>query len=69
MQRLSGVLAPTQAASVQCALGRCNRVRLYFVRPPVPTSTGRANARKRRKIAQRVAFTAAASPSGRLAFS
>ena len=37
----SGVLAPTQAASVQWVLGSPRLVRFHLVRPPVPVSTGR----------------------------
>ena len=36
----SGVLAPTQAASSQCVLGRCRSTRLNLVRPPLAISTG-----------------------------
>src|SRR5258708_37127086 len=34
---VSGVLAPTQAAAVPCAVGGPRRVRFHFRRPPVPT--------------------------------
>lgn len=63
----SGVDAPTQAASSQCALGRCRVQRLYFVLPPVPTSTGSPVAFIRRYNAQRVVLTAVASFNGFLA--
>src|ERR1051326_4183108 len=38
--RRSGVLRPTQAASIQCAFGKPRCVRLYFVKPPDPLSSG-----------------------------
>src|SRR5712691_10591691 len=37
---VSGVLLPTQAASVQCALGNPRWTRLYLVNPPLPHSIG-----------------------------
>src|SRR5438874_8775072 len=36
----SGVLLPTQTASIQCAFGSCRTVLLNVVRPPEPHSTG-----------------------------
>src|SRR5262249_12422897 len=47
--RRSGVLAPTQAASSQWALGRPRRVRVHLVRPSAPTFTGNPVARRRRE--------------------
>jgi hypothetical protein len=63
----SGVLLPTQEASSQWALGRSLMVRLYFVNPPDPHSTGKPNALSRSYNAYRVALTAEASLSGALA--
>src|SRR5258706_447577 len=40
----SGVLLPTQQASNQCVLGKPRCVRLNFVKPPLPHSTGNPNA-------------------------
>src|SRR5262245_60291107 len=37
---LAGVLLPTQAASIQCCFGKPRCVRLYFVSPPDPLSSG-----------------------------
>ena len=62
------MLAPTQAASSQCLLGRPCVVRLNFVRPPDPHSTGRPVAWSRRDKSHRVALTAVASESGALAW-
>jgi hypothetical protein len=33
-------MVPTHAASIQCVLGKFNRVRLHFVCPPEPVETG-----------------------------
>ena len=65
----SGVDIPTQRASRACVFGRPRRVRLYLVRPPVPTSTGNPVAARSRHNAQRVELTAAASFDGRRACS
>jgi hypothetical protein len=64
MSSVAGVLAPTQAASSQCILGKLRCVRFHLVCPPVPVSRGNPSALKRWKSAQRVAFTAAASRNG-----
>ena len=61
---VSGVLAPTHAASSRCVLGSPRVVRLNLVRPPEPVSTGRPVAWSRRRSSSRVELTAAASLSG-----
>src|SRR6266851_7804419 len=63
----SGVLLPTQAASIQWALGKLRMVRLYFVNPPLPHSTDNPQAPRRSNKAHRVLLTAAASERGALA--
>src|SRR6266851_1314602 len=62
--RCSGVVCPTHAASIQWSLGKPRVVRLYFVRPPEPHSTGKPNAFRCSNKAHRVEFTAAASFNG-----
>ena len=39
-RKCSGVLAPTQLASIQCVLGSPRLVRFHFVLPPLPVSRG-----------------------------
>src|SRR5262249_53790384 len=64
---VSGVLLPTHAASIQCVLGRPRFVRLNFVNPPDPVSTGRPSDFNRSNSAHLVALIAAASFNGRFA--
>src|SRR5205809_884288 len=52
---VSGVLLPTHAASHQWVLGNPCWVRWYFVKPPLPHSTGTPNAVSRSYNAHRVA--------------
>src|SRR5215475_12885799 len=59
MSSFSGVLFPTQAASIQCALGKPLRVRLNFVNPPEPVSIGSPILLSRFNSAHLVALTAA----------
>jgi hypothetical protein len=63
----AGVDFPTQAASIQWALGRSRTVRLYLVSPPDPVSTGSPKTFNCSNSAHRVAFNAAASFNGSLA--
>src|SRR5262249_31875560 len=65
---VKGVLAPTQAASSQWALGRFLWARFHLVRPPVPTSTGSPVVTGLWYSAHRLAFTAAVSFKGCFAF-
>src|SRR5258706_15979991 len=62
----SGVLSPTQAASLQWSFGSPRMVLFHLVRPPDPHSTGKPNALSCSKSNQRVLLTAAASLSGAL---
>src|SRR5258706_9835784 len=62
--KISGVLAPTQAASCQWVFSSPRLTRLNLVRPPVPHSMGSPNACNRSYNAHLVEFTAAASLSG-----
>src|SRR2546423_2104240 len=64
---VSGVLLPTQAASIQCILGSSRIVRLYLVRPPEPCSIGNPRPRNRKYSSLRVALTAAVSFKGAFA--
>src|SRR5579859_3121199 len=64
----SGVESPTQAASHQWVLSNSRTVRLNFVSPPEPHSTGNPNVLSRPNKAHLVALTAAASLSGALAW-
>src|SRR5437660_1652866 len=65
---MSGVLAPTHAASSQCVFGRLRVTRLNLVLPPVPHSTGMPNCVRRSYNAHRVALTADASFNGAFAW-
>src|SRR5712691_8427734 len=67
-QSESGVLLPTHAASIQCALESPRWIRLYLVSPPLPHSIGSPNVLSLSKRTQRVVFTAAASRSGAFAW-
>src|SRR5215467_521209 len=60
----SGVLFPTHAASIQCALGKPLCARLNFVNPPEPVSIGNPMPLRRLRSAHLVVLTAAASFSG-----
>src|SRR3954468_14573858 len=63
----SGVLLPTQAASIQGSLASALLTRLNFVSPPDPHSTGKPRSLRRVNNVHRVAFTAAASFNGAFA--
>jgi hypothetical protein len=63
----AGVDLPTQAASIQWALGSSRTLRLYLVRPPDPVSTGSPKPFNLSKRTHRVAFNAAAPFNGSLA--
>src|SRR5437588_1933460 len=62
----NGVDFPTHAASHQCILGSCRRVRLYLVSPPDPHSIGSPSDCSLLKSSQRVALIALASFKGPL---
>src|SRR5260370_13166232 len=63
----SGVLLPTQAASIQWVLDSSLVLRLYFVSPPEPHSIGNPRTSNLLNNSQRVALTADASLSGAFA--
>src|SRR5215475_12004098 len=67
MSSFSGVFFPTQAASIQCSLGKPLRVRLNFVNPPEPVSIGSPILLSRLNNSHLVVLTAAASFSGAFA--
>src|SRR5215475_4824252 len=67
MPSFSGVLLPTQAASIQCSLTNPLCVRLNFVCPPDPVSIGNSILLRRLNKAHLVALTAAASFKGAFA--
>src|SRR5205807_7983949 len=60
----SGVLMPTQTASIQCVLGSSRVLRLNLVSPPEPHSIGKPKTCNCLNNSQRVVFTAAASRNG-----
>src|SRR5262249_24229425 len=67
MPSFSGVLLPTQAASIQCSLTNPLCVRFNFVSPPEPVSIGKSIRLRRLNKAHLVALTAAASFKGAFA--